>query len=144
MPEDWLPEEPKFIPDPNAEKPEEWDDEEDGDWVPDMVPNPVCEEVSGCGPWEQPVIKNPAYKVNRSMSCYVSVHFAYTLVSQGKWVRPKKQNPDYKGEWHPRQIPNPDYYEDLHPADFEPLGGVGFELWTMTDDILCMYLRLNP
>lgn len=63
MPEDWLPEEPKMIPDPTAEKPEEWDDEEDGDWVPDMVPNPLCEEVSGCGPWEQPVIKNPAYKV---------------------------------------------------------------------------------
>jgi calnexin len=66
MPADWLPEEPKMIPDPNAEKPEEWDDEEDGDWVPDMVPNPVCEEVSGCGPWEQPVIKNPAYKVRYS------------------------------------------------------------------------------
>lgn len=62
------------------------------------------------------------------------------FVSQGKWVRPKKENPAYKGEWHPRQIPNPDYYEDMHPADFEPLGGVGFELWTMTDDILCKYL----
>ncbi|KAJ9110732.1 hypothetical protein QFC20_002773 [Naganishia adeliensis] len=116
MPEDRLPEEPKMIPDPTAEKPEEWDDEEDGDWVPDMVPNPLCEQVSGCGPWEQPVNKNPAYK--------------------GKWVRPKIENPAYKGEWHPRQIPNPDYYEDMHPADFEPLGGVGFELWTMTDDIL--------
>lgn len=59
------------------------------------------------------------------------------FLPQGKWVRPKKENPAYKGEWHPQQIPNPAYYEDLHPADFEPLGGVGFELWTMTDDILC-------
>lgn len=64
MPEDWLVNEPKVIPDPEAEKPEEWDDEEDGDWVPDMVPNPACEAVSGCGEWEPPVISNPAYKVS--------------------------------------------------------------------------------
>jgi calnexin len=63
MPDDWLVDEPSMIPDPDAEKPEEWDDEEDGDWVPDLVPNPVCQEVSGCGPWEQPTIPNPAYKV---------------------------------------------------------------------------------
>lgn len=63
MPEDWLVNEPKVIPDPEAEKPEEWDDEEDGDWVPDMVPNPACEAVSGCGTWDAPVISNPAYKV---------------------------------------------------------------------------------
>ncbi len=63
MPADWLPDEPSMIPDPEADKPDEWDDEEDGDWVPDMVPNPRCQAVSGCGPWEQPTIANPAYKV---------------------------------------------------------------------------------
>jgi calnexin len=66
IPEDWLVDEPKVIPDPEAEKPEEWDDEEDGDWVPDMVPNPTCEAVSGCGEWEAPTIRNPAYKASNS------------------------------------------------------------------------------
>jgi hypothetical protein len=46
-------------------------------------------------------------------------------------------NPAYKGEWAPRQIPNPDYFEDLHPASsLNKIGGVGVELWTMTEDIL--------
>ncbi|ADV22283.1 calnexin [Cryptococcus gattii Ru294] len=116
-PEDWLEEEPETIPDPEAEKPEEWDDEEDGDWIPPMVPNPKCEDVSGCGPWTAPKIRNPAYK-------------------QGKWTVPKIPNPDYKGPWAPRKIANPAFFEDLHPSDFTKIGGVGIELWTMTEDIL--------
>ena len=75
-----------MIPDPEAEKPEEWDvgtricynssaylqaitlmqDEEDGDWIAPMVPNPRCEEAAGCGPWTQPKIRNPDYKVCHS------------------------------------------------------------------------------
>lgn len=51
MPEGWLVDEPKEIPDPDAIKPEEWDDEEDGDWIPPMVRNPKCEEAPGCGTW---------------------------------------------------------------------------------------------
>lgn len=116
MPEDWLPNEPMTIPDPSAEKPEEWDDEEDGDWIPDMVPNPVCEEVSGCGPWTQPTIQNPAYK--------------------GKWTAPMIPNPEYKGPWAPRKIPNPAFFVDESPSSLTDLLGLGFELWTMTDDIL--------
>ncbi|KAL7424885.1 calnexin [Cryptotrichosporon argae] len=115
-PADWLENEPEYIADPEAEKPEEWDDEEDGDWVPPLVPNPKCEEASGCGPWTAPKIRNPAYK--------------------GKWTIPRIPNPDYRGPWAPRRIPNPQHYEDLHPSDFTPIGGVGIELWTMTDDIL--------
>lgn len=46
-------------------------------------------------------------------------------------------NPEYKGEWAPRKIPNPDYFEDLNPVkSLKPIGGVGIELWTMTEDIL--------
>jgi calnexin len=56
---------------------------------------------------------------------------------QGKWTRPMIPNPAYKGPWAPRKIPNPAFFEDLHPSLFTPLGGIGFELWTMTDDILC-------
>jgi calnexin len=115
-PEDWLEDEPEFIPDPESVKPEDWDDEEDGDWIAPNVANPKCEDASGCGKWEKPMKANPAYK--------------------GKWTAPMIDNPDYKGPWAPRKIPNPDYFEDKTPANFEPIGAVGFELWTMTKDIL--------
>jgi len=115
-PSDWLESEPLTIPDPEAQKPEDWDDEEDGDWLAPQVANPKCEDAAGCGKWEKPLIKNPAYK--------------------GKWLRPFIDNPDYKGLWAPRKIPNPKYYEDKEPANFEPMGAVGFELWTMNEDIL--------
>ncbi|KAF8469607.1 Calreticulin family-domain-containing protein [Kalaharituber pfeilii] len=115
-PEDWLEDEPEYIPDPEAQKPEDWDDEEDGDWLAPTIPNPKCAEVSGCGKWEKPMIPNPAYK--------------------GKWRAPLIDNPAYKGAWAPRKIPNPDYFEDKTPANFEPMGAVGFELWTMSNNIL--------
>ncbi|KAF2764766.1 calnexin, partial [Teratosphaeria nubilosa] len=115
-PGDWLDNEPLNIPDPEAGKPEDWDDEEDGDWIPPTVPNPKCQEVSGCGPWEKPMIRNPDYK--------------------GKWSAPMIDNPAYKGVWKPRKIKNPDYFEDKKPANFEPMGAIGFELWTMQNDIL--------
>jgi calnexin len=115
-PADWLETEPLTIPDPEAEKPEDWDDEEDGDWIAPQVANPKCDEVSGCGPWEKPMIKNPAFK--------------------GKWTAPFIDNPLYKGVWAPRKIANPDFFEDKTPADFEPMGAIGFELWTMNENIL--------
>jgi len=46
-------------------------------------------------------------------------------------------NPAYKGEWAPRKIPNPAFFEDLTPVkSLAKIGGVGIELWTMTEDIL--------
>lgn len=64
-------------------------------------------------------------------------------------------NPKYKGEWAPQKIANPAYFEDLTPvkslakivchrnkpfSDFNSdaiyQGGIGIELWTMTEDIL--------
>ncbi|GAA5876376.1 hypothetical protein JCM1840_006006 [Sporobolomyces johnsonii] len=116
MPEDWLEDEPATIPDPEAEKPEEWSDEDDGEWIAPQVPNPACQTASGCGAWKKPEIPNPEYK--------------------GKWFAPLIDNPDYKGPWAPRKIANPDYYEDNEPANFNKIAGVGFELWSMTDDIL--------
>ncbi|KAI9806875.1 MAG: hypothetical protein M1833_002533 [Piccolia ochrophora] len=115
-PDDWLDEEPSTIPDPEAEKPEDWDDEEDGDWIAPTVPNSKCDEVSGCGKWEPPMKKNPEYK--------------------GKWSAPYVENPAYKGPWAPRKIANPNYFEDKKPANFEPMGAIGFEIWTMQNDIL--------
>ncbi|KAF8333147.1 calnexin [Cantharellus anzutake] len=114
-PEDWLDEEPLQIPDPDAEKPEEWDDEEDGEWVAPTIPNPKCAEASGCGEWVRPTKPNPDYK--------------------GKWSAPLIDNPDYKGPWAARKIANPNYFEDKNPANLNKIGGIGFELWTMTEDI---------
>ena len=114
-PDDWLDDEPSMIPDPEAEKPEDWDDEEDGDWIPPMVSNPKCDEASGCGKWEPPTKKNPEYK--------------------GKWTAPYIDNPEYKGVWKPKTIPNPDFFEDLEPSRFEPMGAIGFEIWTMQSDM---------
>ena len=37
----------------DAEKPEEWDDEEDGDWIAPTVRNPKCDEAPGCGEWKR-------------------------------------------------------------------------------------------
>ncbi|GAA5823768.1 hypothetical protein JCM3770_005553 [Rhodotorula araucariae] len=115
-PAGWLDDEPAVVPDPEAEKPEEWSDEDDGDWIAPLVPNPKCEAAPGCGQWTRPEVPNPEFK--------------------GKWFAPLIDNPEYKGPWSPRKIPNPDYFEDLSPADFSPIGALGFELWSMTSDIL--------
>ncbi|KIM70108.1 hypothetical protein SCLCIDRAFT_19061 [Scleroderma citrinum Foug A] len=116
-PEGWLDDEPEMIPDPEAEKPEEWDDEEDGDWIAPSVRNPACDAAPGCGEWKHPYKANPKYK--------------------GKWYAPMIDNPEYKGEWKPQQISNPAYFEDLQPVkSLDKIGGVGIELWTMTEDIL--------
>lgn len=116
-PDDWLSDEPETIADPDAAKPEEWDDEEDGDWVAPTVKNPKCEQGSGCGEWKRPMKANPEYK--------------------GKWYAPMIDNPAYKGEWKPRKVANPGYFVDNSPVQsLNKIGGVGIELWTMTEDIL--------
>lgn len=57
-----------------ATKPEDWDDEEDGEWEPPSISNPKCKV--GCGPWKRPTKPNPAYK--------------------GPWKAPMVDNPAYK------------------------------------------------
>ncbi|XP_039800308.1 calreticulin isoform X2 [Panicum virgatum] len=64
---------PKKIKDPEAKKPEDWDDEEDGEWTAPTIPNPEYK-----GPWKQKKIKNPNY--------------------QGKWKAPMIDNPDFKDD----------------------------------------------
>ncbi|KAF3919554.1 Calnexin [Dactylellina cionopaga] len=114
-PEDWDEDAPMEILDVDA-KPEGWVDDEDGDWIAPSIQNPKCEEASGCGKWEKPMKANPEYK--------------------GLWVRPQIANPAYKGVWEARKIPNPAFFEDKTPSNFEPMGGIGFELWTMSNGIL--------
>ncbi|XP_020706307.2 calnexin-like isoform X2 [Athalia rosae] len=116
MPDGWLENESPMIPDPNALKPEDWDIEMDGDWEPPMLSNPLCAEAPGCGPWKQPLKQNPRYK--------------------GKWLPPLINNPNYKGKWMPRLIHNPNYFNDEHPFKMTSIFAVGFELWSMSPDIL--------
>eukprot|EP00002_Diphylleia_rotans_P006014 TRINITY_DN1529_c0_g1_i3.p1 TRINITY_DN1529_c0_g1~~TRINITY_DN1529_c0_g1_i3.p1 ORF type:complete len:588 (+),score=155.80 TRINITY_DN1529_c0_g1_i3:44-1807(+) len=113
-PADWKDDEPLEIADPEAIKPEDWDDDADGEWEAPKVANPACEDGQ-CGEWVRPMKPNPAYK--------------------GKWVHPLIDNPEYKGEWKARMIPNPNYFEDKTPNNFPAIGAIGFEIWTMTEEI---------
>jgi len=45
---------PSLIPDPSSEKPEDWDEEDDGPWVFPLVPNPAFS-------WTPRLISNPHY-----------------------------------------------------------------------------------
>merc|ERR1712150_332800 len=62
---------PEEIVDPDATKPDDWDDEDDGEWEPPMIDNPEYK-----GPWTPTMIDNPDYK--------------------GPWVHPQIENPDYE------------------------------------------------
>jgi hypothetical protein len=115
MPEGWLEDEPQEIPDPESEKPSDWDEEMDGDWEAGLVPNPACASAPGCGKWHVPMIDNPLFK--------------------GKWHAPLINNPNYQGKWKPRKIPNPDYFHDPEPYKMTPIGGIGIELWSMSSEI---------
>ena len=57
--------------DDKATKPDDWDDEEDGEWEPPTLPNPEYK-----GEWKQKMMDNPDYK--------------------GIWEAPDIDNPDYK------------------------------------------------
>merc|ERR1719323_1907225 len=87
----------------------------DGEWEAPLVPNPLCQSAPGCGKWRKPMIDNPLYK--------------------GKWFPPMINNPNYKGKWKPRKIPNPDYFHDPHPFKMTAIGGVGIELWSMSNNL---------
>merc|ERR550534_2692402 len=67
-PEDWV--EEKRIVDPSATKPQDWDEEEDGEWEEPMIDNPEYK-----GEWKPKRIANPAYK--------------------GVWSAKKIPNPNY-------------------------------------------------
>lgn len=115
-PDDWLEEEEPLIPDLNAKKPDDWDENMDGTWEAPKISNPKCEGISGCGKWTAPMKQNPLYK--------------------GKWTPPKVQNPAYKGKWSPKLIDNPHYFEADPFKMLDPIGAIGFELWTMSSGIV--------
>lgn len=138
MLEDWdfLP--AKEIKDPEASKPEDWDDKEKIDDSEDVKPEDwdVSEHVADPdaskpedwddemdGEWEPPMIDNPEYK--------------------GDWKARQIDNPSYKGKWVHPVIPNPEYNADdaADVGKFKEVCKLGFDLWqvkagTIFDNVL--------
>lgn len=133
---DWSFLPPKTIKDPEAKKPEDWDDKpkiddpEDSkpdDWEqPEFIPDPDATKPEDWddemdGEWEPPQINNPAYK--------------------GEWKPKQIDNPNYKGPWVHPEIDNPDYKPDPSLYDQGEVCAVGFDLWqvkagTIFDNVL--------
>ncbi|XP_041474977.1 calreticulin-like [Lytechinus variegatus] len=131
---DFLP--PKMIKDPDASKPEDWDDNEKlddpedtkpEDWdKPEFIADPDAQKPEDWddemdGEWEPPMINNPDY--------------------QGEWSPKKIDNPNYKGKWVHPEIENPEYEADENLYRYENFGAIGFDLWqvkagTIFDNIL--------
>ncbi|XP_060527729.1 calreticulin [Cylas formicarius] len=116
-PEDW--DDRATIPDPDDKKPEDWDKEEH---IPDPAaskPDDWDDEMDG--EWEPPMIDNPEYK--------------------GEWKPKQIDNPAYKGQWVHPEIDNPEYnaVPDLYKQ--KEICGIGFDLWqvksgTIFDNVL--------
>jgi len=134
--EDWSFLPPKKIKDPEAKKPEDWDDRatiddpEDTkpeDWEqPETVADPDAKKPEDWddemdGEWEPPMIDNPAYK--------------------GEWKPKQIDNPAYKGPWIHPEIDNPEYTADSEIYRYPSIGGIGIDIWqvksgTIFDNIL--------
>ncbi|XP_036897756.1 calreticulin [Sturnira hondurensis] len=119
---DFLP--PKKIKDPDASKPEDWDerakiddptDSKPEDWdKPEHIPDPDAKKPEDWdeemdGEWEPPVIQNPEYK--------------------GEWKPRQIDNPDYKGTWIHPEIDNPEYSPDSNIYAYENFAVLGLDLW---------------
>ena len=80
--------EEKRIVDANAKKPDDWDDEEDGEWEAPMIDNPDYK-----GEWSVKRISNPAYK--------------------GFWEAKKVANPEARSCLYLNPIYRRTYYVDI-------------------------------
>ncbi|KAJ6799988.1 calreticulin-like [Iris pallida] len=128
---------PKTIKDPDAKKPEDWDDVEyipdpedtkpEGyDDIPKEIPDADAKKPDDWddeedGEWTAPTIPNPEYK--------------------GPWKQKKIKNPNYKGKWKAPMIDNPDFKDDPELYVFPNLKYVAIELWqvksgTLFDNVL--------
>jgi calreticulin len=133
---DWSFLAPKKIKDPDAKKPEDWDDRakiddvtdtKPDDWdQPEYIADPDATKPEDWddemdGEWEPPQINNPAFK--------------------GEWKPKQIDNPAYKGPWVHPEIDNPEYAADPNLYLQKEVCGVGFDLWqvkagTIFDNVL--------
>jgi len=127
---------PKKIADPDAKKPDDWDEREKiddpddtkpEDWdKPEHIPDPEAKKPDDWddemdGEWEPPMIDNPDYK--------------------GDWKPKQIDNPEFKGKWVHPEIDNPEYEADEKLYKFNDFGVIGFDLWqvkagTIFDNVL--------
>lgn len=122
--EDWDMLPPKKIKDPDASKPDDWDDRstipdpddtKPEDWdQPEHIPDPDATKPEDWddemdGEWEPPMIDNPDYK--------------------GEWKPKQIDNPDYKGPWNHPEIDNPEYTPDPEIYKYDEICAVGLDLW---------------
>lgn len=123
--EDWDILAPKRISDPNAKKPEDWEDQKEIDDPEDVKPadwdneppfiqdknakKPADWDEEMDGQWKAPVRPNPDYK--------------------GDWKPRKIKNPKYKGKWEAPMIDNPDYKFDDRLYVLGDIAALGFDLW---------------
>jgi len=146
---DWVDE--AKIPDSNAAKPDDWDDdapativdvnavkpvgwlEDEPEFIPDASATiPDDWDLEEDGDFEPPLIRNPKCTVGCG-------EWRPTIKNpnfRGKWRAPLIDNPAFKGVWKPQEIENPAYYEETNPAHFQPIGAIAFELWTTNKDIM--------
>ena len=151
---DFLP--AKKIKDPEAKKPEDWDDRakiddpEDvkpDDWdVPEHIADPEAkkpedwdDEMDGewepamidnpafKGEWKPKQIDNPAYKVFCRFQIVTDHFLCFYYTQQGVWVHP--------------EIDNPEYAPDSSLGKFDEVCVIGFDLWqvksgTIFDNVL--------
>ncbi|GAB5368662.1 hypothetical protein AAMO2058_001338900 [Amorphochlora amoebiformis] len=149
-PLDWVDE--KEIPDPDAEKPKDWDETQSQmipdpkatkpeGWVDDaalQIPDPGAVRPADWddeedGQFQPLIIDNPACKVGCGEWKPPQIP---NPLYKGKWSAPMIPNPEYKGEWVPRQIENVGYFEEKDPySHLPPIAGVGIEVWTMQGEI---------
>ncbi|GAB1601729.1 calnexin-like isoform X1 [Argonauta hians] len=134
-PEDWDEDQPEKIVDEDAVKPAGWLDEEPEDISDPDAEKPADWDEDMDGEWEAPLISNP--KCADAPGCG---EWKPGMIDnpkyKGKWRPPMIDNPSYQGIWKPRMIPNPDYFEDFNPYQMSSIGAVGLELWSMTDSIM--------
>lgn len=104
-PEDW--DDRATIPDPDDTKPEDWDQPEHIADPDATKPEDWDDEMDG--EWEPPMIDNPDYK--------------------GEWKPKQIDNPDYKGAWIHPMVPNPEYASDDSLYKRSEICTVGLDLW---------------
>lgn len=121
---DWSFLPPKKIKDPEAKKPEDWDDRakiddpddtKPEDWdKPQHIPDPDATKPEDWddemdGEWEPSMIDNPEYK--------------------GEWKPKQIDNPAYKGPWIHPEIDNPEYVSDSNLYKYPEICAIGLDLW---------------
>lgn len=114
----------KEILDPEAKKPEDWDDnetiadpadEKPEDWdMPEHIADPEAKKPEDWddemdGEWEAAMIDNPEFK--------------------GEWKPKQIPNPAYKGQWIHPKIANPEYSAEPLLYRYGDISALGFDLW---------------